>query len=220
MPGPNSSLEALTFWLVVATFLLALGTLGTAIAAEIGVRLERRQLLLVQVQQDLDRQQLLVTREQLRAHLEVANASWSQPGELPALDVQYVSGREAATEVWVWFRTHDDRRFGKAANAPSLSRPSHRITIDELTPDLERTWTTYFGAFDASLNIVPDDWWAAVTWLTAEGTRHCWAYIQRTHNVEQQEFLIPSASAAPDRSSRWRRSGTPLAGWWQRHNRA
>jgi hypothetical protein len=42
VPGPNSSLEALTFWLVVATFLLALGTLGTAIAAVIiGVRLER-----------------------------------------------------------------------------------------------------------------------------------------------------------------------------------
>jgi hypothetical protein len=54
-----------------------------------------------------------------------------------------VSGSEAAYDVYTWMRTGDGRRFGKMANTPSLSRPSHEVTIDELPDPLRPTWDIF-----------------------------------------------------------------------------
>jgi hypothetical protein len=75
------------------------------------------------LQLTLNRQQIEVTREQLRPHLELQEPRWPQPGQPPTAKVAYVSGSEAAYDVYSWMRTSDGRRFGKMVNTPSLSRP-------------------------------------------------------------------------------------------------
>jgi hypothetical protein len=112
-----------TIALVIVTGILAVATIAMA-------RNQSQEL-------DVLRMQVDVTREQVRAHLELRNPSWPSPGELPSVTVDYVSGFEAASDIWVWCHCHDDdRRYGKAANTPSPTRP------DQTRPDSTRSRTT------------------------------------------------------------------------------
>jgi hypothetical protein len=186
------TLESLTAWLVWATFGLAAATLALAILQFFGLRLQRRELKTVEDQLELNREQIEVTREQLRPHLELRDPQWAAPGELPAATVEYVSGSEAALDVCTWFRTQDGRRFGKVPITPSLSRPSHRVVIDEIPAHLEQGWSAYFRETNTDIaDLIGDEWWAAITWRAADKSRYCWMYVQRTTHVEHKEFRLP-----------------------------
>lgn len=187
----DTTLESLTGWLVVATFTLAVATAVLAALQFWGVILQRRELGTVKDQLDLNRQQIDVTREQLRPHLELRDPRWPPPGELPTATVEYVSGSEAASDVCTWFNTQDGRRFGKVPNTPSLSRTTHSVTIEELPAHLEQTWNAYFSGIGKDLVLTGDEWWAAITWQAADKHRYCWIYVQRTDHVEHKEFGLP-----------------------------
>jgi len=77
-------------------------------------------------------------------------------------------------------------------NTPSLSRPSHEVTIEELPGHLALTWDMYFAKAEEDLSLSDDEWWAAVTWQAADKTRYCWMYVQRGHYVEHKEFVLPA----------------------------
>jgi hypothetical protein len=187
----DPTLDTLTAWLVGVTGILALGTLVLAFGQPWGVRLQRRELAAVEDQLELNRQQIAVTREQLRPHLELQDPRWPQPGQLPTAKVAYVSGSEAAFDVCTWMRTGDGRRFAKIADTLSLSRPSHEVTIEELHDHLASTWDSNFAKAEEGLSLSDDEWWAAVTWQAADKARYCWMYVQRAHYVEHKEFTLP-----------------------------
>jgi hypothetical protein len=191
--GGDATLESLTAWLVLATFALAFATVVLAALQFWGVRLQRRELKAVEDQLDLNRQQIDVTREQLRPHLELQDPNWAPPGQLPTATVEYVSGSEVAFDVCTWFKTYDGRRFGKVPNTPSPSRTRHAVTIDKLPVHLEPTWKAYFSAIEKDVVLNGDgEWWAAITWRAADKRGYCWMYVQRTYNVEHKEFVLPS----------------------------
>src|SRR5262249_44599422 len=123
----DQDLVTVTLALVLVTGGLALGTLVLAGASVVGVVLQRRELRAVEQQVESNREQIQVTREQLRPRLELTDATWPGPGQLPTANVTYASGSEAAYEVIAWYKTGDGRKFGKVANIPSLSRTSHAI---------------------------------------------------------------------------------------------
>jgi hypothetical protein len=180
-------LDAVLAWatiaLVIVTGVLAIATIVLAVATIAMARNQSQEL-------DVLRKQVDVTREQVRAHLELRNPRWPSPGELPSATVDYVSGFEGASDVWVWCHCHDDdRRFGKASNTPSPARPD-QTTIDPLPDSLKPTWDRYFSNIEDELNLVGDEWWAAVTWLAADKRRHCWMYIQRVHHVQIEERVL------------------------------
>ena len=102
----------------------------------------------------------------------------------------YVSGSEAASDVCIWLRTNDGRRFGKVATSPSPGRPSGNETIGELPDDLVKAWELYFAKKDERLALTGDEWWAAVTWQAADKTRYCWMYVQRVHSVTIKEYKL------------------------------
>ena len=188
----DKTLDTLTAWLVGVTGVLALGTLVLAFGQIWGVRLQRRELKTVEDQLDLNRQQIEVTREQVRPHLELQSPNWPQPGQLPTVTVTYLSGSEAASDVCIWLRTNDDRRFGKAADTPSPGRPSNNETIGELPNDLAKVWDVYFAKTDKDLALTDGEWWAAVTWQAADKTRYCWMYVQRVHTVTTRAYKLPT----------------------------
>lgn len=125
------------------------------------------------------------------------------PEQLPTATVEYVSGLEAAADVWVWFHSGDgDRRYGKAASTPSLSRRAHPITIDVLPGSKQGTWARLFDEIDAELDLIEGEWWAAVTWLAADKRRHCWMHIQRVHHTEPKEWTWEPYSESQQKQRR------------------
>jgi hypothetical protein len=186
----QGTLESLTAWLVLATFALAIATIILAGLQFWGVTLQRRELKIVEDQLGLNRQQIDVTREQLRAHLEIRDPVWPAPGQLPTATVEYVSGSEVASDVCTWFRTQDGRRYGKVPNTPSPSRTAHGVTIEELPDSLEQAGKECVSATDMSIVLTGDEWWAAVTWRAADKRRYGWIYVQRTDHVEHKEFAL------------------------------
>jgi hypothetical protein len=171
----DPTLNRLTFYLVVATLVLAVGTILLAFFQGLTVLLTSRQVK--------------ITREQVRAHLEITDPHWPNPGESPTANVEYVSGIEAAADACTWFYSYDGRRFAKAPNTPSPSRRSHSVTMEDLPSGLEPTWDRYFRNEESEIRGRDGNWWAAVTWLAADERRHGWMYIQRTHNTEIKQLV-------------------------------
>jgi hypothetical protein len=186
----TTTLNELTLGLVIVTGILAGGQLWATI-------LQRRELRVVERQLDLSRQQIEVTREQLRAHLELEGPCAPQPGQLPTATVCYVSGAEPAADAYTWLTTHDGRRFGKKPNTPSQSRTRDSVTMDSLPDHLIPTWEAYFRKTHDSLALVDGEWWAAVTWQTADKSRYYWMYLQRVHYTETKDGRLPSTSESP-----------------------
>jgi hypothetical protein len=184
------SLESLTAQLVWATLALAGATFILAALQYWGVRLQKRELRAVEAGLELNRQQIEVTREQLRPHLEVRDARWAMPGDLPSATVEYVSGSEAVYDVLLWFATQDGRRFRTKPTTPTLGRPGNNASIDVLPKDLEPTWAEHLGG-ENEVALTGDEWWAAVTWRAADGSGYGWMYIQRTHYVDHRAFRLP-----------------------------
>lgn len=187
----DPSLDSITERLVLATLLLAIATVGLATFQFWSVRLQRRELKVVERQLEMDRQQIEITREQLRPRLELRYPLWAAPGQLPTTNVEYVSGSEVVSDPRVWFNTSDGRRFTKAPDTPSLSRPSQQVTMEELPTELEEKWSRYFSTPESNPALSEDQWWVAVTWQAADKQRYGWMYIQWTHNVERREFRPP-----------------------------
>jgi hypothetical protein len=184
LPVELDVLDKATVALVIVTAVLALATIFLAIATIGMARNQRQELGLMEDQID-------VTREQLRARLELRNPSHPNPGELPTANVEYVGGVESASDVWAWFRSSDGRRFGKASNTPSPSRREHPVSMAELPSSLKPTWDRYFAKIETEIELVGDgEWFAAVTWQAADKRRHGWMYIQRVDHTEPKEWTI------------------------------
>jgi hypothetical protein len=180
----DPTLNNLTEQLVWATIGLAGATFILAVAGVASAIIQGRQLKVLKAE-------IEVTREQLRPHLELRNPD-ATSGQLPRATVEYVSGSEAASDPYVWFRTQGGR-FAKVPNTPSPASRSHPVTVDELPAHLEPTWSRYFTEAEKDLALAGHgQWWAAVTWRAADGRRYCWMYVQRTHHVEPVEFVLPA----------------------------
>jgi hypothetical protein len=197
LPAELDVLDKATVALVVVTAILAVATIILAIATIGMARNQRRELGLME-------DQIGVTREQLRAHLELRNPSHPNPGELPTVTVEYVGGVESASDVWTWLCSADGRRFAKASNTPSPSRREHPVSMVELPSSLMPTWNLYFADIETGLELTPDsEWFAAVTWEAADKRRHGWMSLQRVDRAYPKEWTIDDHPDSREKKRGW-----------------
>jgi hypothetical protein len=69
------------------------------------------------------------------------------------------------------------------------------VALDVLPHRLAPTWFTYFASIDTDLALTGSEWWAAVTWQTADKARYGWMRVERTTPpIELKRWVIHRAN--------------------------
>ncbi len=184
----DTTLDNATLALAIVTGILALGTIGTAIAAlwqarstAASVRLQREELEAVKTQLDLGQKQFNVARQSARPLLE-ASIQGITP-EASNIQVIYAGGTEPAFHVWAWclIATPDNRLIrqgGQLMGAMTASRSPEMMAVRPLTGD-EPDHGLFAELAEPRIALLENESWAAVTWRAADGTKGRWGYVVR-----------------------------------------